>query len=48
MNVNGTILCTIALVDGRYRAKFQMRKRNWRLIIVGVVLLGTAGLFSRR
>jgi hypothetical protein len=22
-----------------------MRKRNWRLIIVGVVLLGTAGLF---
>jgi hypothetical protein len=46
VNVDGTILlCTIAFADGRYRRKSHMRKRNWRLTIVGVGLLVAAGLF---
>ena len=32
-------------VYGRPKGKSVMRKKNWRLIIVGVVLLGLAGLF---
>ena len=46
MNVDGTILCVgiRSSTDGT-GGKFVMRKRNWRLIIVGVVLLGLAGTF---